>query len=59
MKWRCWIGLHNWTKWSEPFQETWGKFGMPERVLIAEWIRTFQSRRCQDCRKTDKREVRA
>lgn len=56
---RCRVGWHRWTLWTEPFEESWGRFAEATGVMLHQYVRVFQTRRCQDCRETEKREVRA
>lgn len=59
MKIACRFGWHNWSMWSDPFEEKWSMVNRLTGVKIdsSTNVKVFTSRRCQDCREYEKREI--
>ena len=53
----CHFGFHKWSLFSEPKQEVWGEFQNGTGVKLREFVKVIQTRRCQDCREFDRREI--
>lgn len=53
----CYFGFHKWSLFSEPHNESWGGFHPLTGVKIREFVKVVQTRRCQDCREVERREI--